>query len=44
MLQSGISSLDFDFRAYAATYFDRLRAGFNDPRVDGWLALLHNPA
>ena len=40
MLQSGISSLDFDFRGYAATYFERLRAGFHDPRVGDWLATL----
>jgi thiamine kinase-like enzyme len=40
MLQSGISALDFDFRGYAAPYFDRLRAGFHDPRVDDWLSLL----
>jgi len=40
MLQSGISSLDFDFRGYADTYFERLRAGFNDPRVGDWLAAL----
>jgi thiamine kinase-like enzyme len=44
MLQSGISSLDFDFRGYAATYFDRLGAGFNDPRVGNWLALLASSA
>ena len=41
MLQTGISSLDFDFRGYAATYFERLRAGFSDPRVDDWLATLN---
>jgi thiamine kinase-like enzyme len=40
MLQSGISSLDFDFRGYAATYFDRLRASLHDPRVSEWLAAL----
>lgn len=40
MLQTGISALDFDFRGYAGTYFDRLSAGFHDPRVDDWLALL----
>jgi len=37
MLQTGLSALDFDFRGYAATYFERLRAGFHDPRVDDWL-------
>lgn len=40
MLQLGISALDFDFRGYANTYFERLRAGFHDPRVADWLALL----
>ena len=41
MLQTGISRLEFDFRGYAATYFERLRAGFSDPRVDEWLATLN---
>ena len=41
MLQIGISSLDFDFRGYAGNYFERLRAGFHDPRVAGWLSLLN---
>ena len=40
MLQTGISTLEFDFRGYAATYFDRLRQGFADPRVDNWLSVL----
>lgn len=40
MLQIGISSLDFDFRGYAATYFERLRAGFNDSHVPDWLSIL----
>jgi thiamine kinase-like enzyme len=40
MLQSGISSLEFDFRGYAGTYFERLRAGFHDPRLDAWLSVL----
>ena len=44
MLQTGISTLDFDFRGYAATYFERLRAGFHDARVDGWLADLNRAA
>ena len=42
MLQIGISTLDFDFRGYANTYFERLRAGFNDPRVGEWLAVLNS--
>ena len=44
MLQLGISSLDFDFRGYAGTYFERLRVGLSDPRVPDWLALLSSPA
>src|SRR5262249_39806696 len=44
MLQSGISTLDFDFRGYATTYFERLRTGFSDPRVDEWLAVLNGAA
>jgi thiamine kinase-like enzyme len=44
MLQSGLSALTFDFRGYAATYFERLRAGFHDPRVAGWLAELKRTA
>jgi len=43
LLQNSISQLDFDFRGYAATYFERLRAGFGDPRVDDWLADLKRP-
>jgi thiamine kinase-like enzyme len=43
LLQSCISQLAFDFRGYAATYFERLRAGFSDPRVDDWLAVLNQP-
>jgi thiamine kinase-like enzyme len=38
MAQIGLSSLDFDYRGYANTYFDRLRAGVADPRAPGWLA------
>jgi thiamine kinase-like enzyme len=44
MLQLGLSSLDFDFRGYAATYFERLRAGLGDPRVDTWLTVLNGAA
>jgi thiamine kinase-like enzyme len=40
MLQSGISTLDFDFRGYARKYFQRLTAGFGDARVAEWLARL----
>jgi thiamine kinase-like enzyme len=39
-LQARISSLAFDFTGYAATYFDRLRAGLHDPRRTDWLNTL----
>jgi thiamine kinase-like enzyme len=39
-LQARVSSLDFDFRGYAASYFDRLRAGLHDPRRPDWLNTL----
>jgi thiamine kinase-like enzyme len=37
-LQSAISTLDFDFRAYAARYFARVSAGLTDLQLDEWLA------
>ena len=37
MVQTGISSLDFDFRAYADTYFANLKERLQDPRVGQWL-------
>jgi thiamine kinase-like enzyme len=38
VVQQGISELDFDFRAYADSHFERLRAIAADPRFEGWLA------
>jgi thiamine kinase-like enzyme len=42
MLQTGISSLDFDFRGYAGKYFERLGVGFHDPALGEWLAVLNS--
>jgi len=36
VLQQGISELDFDFKAYAAENFARLRTVEADPRFSGW--------
>jgi thiamine kinase-like enzyme len=38
ILQSAISTLDFDFRAYADRYFSRVIAGLADPQFDNWLS------
>lgn len=40
MVQQGLSSLDFDFRAYADKHFARMTRNFSDPRYAGWLAQL----
>jgi hypothetical protein len=37
VVQQGISTLDFDFRAYAADHFDRLRRIASDPGFEPWL-------
>jgi thiamine kinase-like enzyme len=37
VLQTAISSLDFDFRAYAQKHFDRMLAGAADRRYSQWL-------
>lgn len=37
VVQQGISSLDFDFRAYADKHFTRMTQNFNDPRYREWL-------
>lgn len=37
-LQSGISSLDFDFRAYAVKHLDRFNERSSASEVGGWLA------
>ena len=39
LVQSGISSLDFDFAGYAAQHFDRLRRHSADPDFERYLAL-----
>lgn len=38
VLQSALSTLEFDFEGYAAKYFGRLRAGFDHPLFPAWLA------
>jgi thiamine kinase-like enzyme len=37
LLQSGISSLDFDFRQYADKHFRRAAEGIGDPHWNDWL-------
>jgi hypothetical protein len=37
VLQSGISELDFDFKAYAAKHFNRLMAAANHQDFDRYL-------
>jgi thiamine kinase-like enzyme len=37
IVQSSISDIDFDFAAYAEEHFERVRAGFADPRFPVWL-------
>ena len=37
VLQSAVSDLDFDYGAYAAEHFARLRAGADDPRLEEWI-------
>lgn len=36
VVQQGLSTLDFDFRAYADKHFARLTQNFSDPRYAGW--------
>jgi thiamine kinase-like enzyme len=36
--QQGLSSLDFDFRAYADKHFARMTQNFSDPRYTEWLS------
>jgi hypothetical protein len=38
MVQIGISSLDFDFHAYADRHFDRVARVLRDENVARWLA------
>ena len=37
VVQEAISELDFDFADYAQEHFERVRAGFADPRFGVWL-------
>jgi len=37
VVQQSISELDFDFADYAREHFERVRAGFADPRLGVWL-------
>ncbi len=37
VLQNVISELDFDYGAYGAEHFDRLRTAAGDPRLEGWI-------
>ena len=37
VVQTGISTLDFDFAAYADDHLARVRAGLVDPRLETWL-------
>ncbi|HET7012126.1 MAG TPA: choline/ethanolamine kinase family protein [Anaerolineales bacterium] len=37
VLQSGLSSLDFDFRGYAEQHFQRAAEGIGDPQWSTWL-------
>ncbi len=37
VVQGVVSELDFDFAAYAADHFARLRAAAADPRVEEWI-------
>ena len=37
VVQQAISELDFDFADYAQEHFERVRAGFADPRFGVWL-------
>ena len=40
LAQLGLSTLDFDFQGYAGKFFASLNAGFADPKIEGWVALL----
>jgi thiamine kinase-like enzyme len=44
VLQSGISELDFDFKAYAAKHFNRLMAAASAPEFEGYLKAFPLPA
>lgn len=42
MVQSMISSLDFDFKRYALTHFERIQQVLDDPRIESELRLLRS--
>jgi thiamine kinase-like enzyme len=37
VVQTGVSELDFDFRAYTQKHFDRLEKARKDPRFEDWI-------
>jgi hypothetical protein len=37
VVQQGLSTLDFDFRAYADKHFVRMTQNFNDPHFTVWV-------
>lgn len=39
VVQQGLSTLDFDFRAYADKHFARMTQNFNDPRFTEWVSV-----
>ena len=43
VVQSAVSEIDFDFEAYAREHFERVRAGFADPRFGVWLEDARGP-
>jgi len=44
MVQVAISDLDYDFRTYGRTHFDRYAAALGDPRMPAWLAEAADPS
>ena len=43
VVQAAISDIDFDFAAYSQEHFERVRAGFADPRFAVWLEDARGP-
>ena len=43
VVQTAISEIDFDFQGYADEHFERVRAGFADPRFAVWLEDARGP-
>jgi hypothetical protein len=44
VLQSGISELEFDFKAYASKHFNRLMSAAAAPEFDGYLKAVPPPS